>query len=56
MSRIGKNPVEIPSDIKVSIDGSVITFSSKKSSKDNLLVFDKKSNLKEDRAFWGPSR
>ena len=69
MSRIGKNPVEIPSDIKVSIDGSVITFSGKKSTmtldtKDNVkvkiegnqLVFDKKSDLKEDRAFWGTYR
>ena len=26
MSRIGKKPVSIPSDIKVSVDGAVITF------------------------------
>lgn len=69
MSRIGKNPVKVSSDIKVSIDGDIITFKNSKNSmildtrgnvevtlEDNLLVFKNRSNSKEDRAFWGTYR
>jgi large subunit ribosomal protein L6 len=69
MSRIGKNPIEISSDVKVSIDGDVITFKNSKNSMEldtkghveialegNLLTFKNKSDSREDRAFWGTYR
>ncbi len=69
MSRIGKNPVSIPSDIKVSVDGAFITFEKGKlkevldtkdnvgiSYEDNTLTFSTKSNDRKDRAFWGTYR
>jgi large subunit ribosomal protein L6 len=69
MSRIGKKPVSIPSDIKVSVDGAVITFEKGKlkqvldtkdnvgiSFEDNTLTFSTKSESRQDRAFWGTYR
>jgi large subunit ribosomal protein L6 len=69
MSRIGKQPVEIPSDVNVSIDGAVITFVKGKDSKeldtqgnvsfeiqDNKLVFSPLSEERTHRAFWGTYR
>jgi large subunit ribosomal protein L6 len=69
MSRIGKQPVEIPADIKVSVDGEVITFEKGKNSRTldtkgnvgiNLdgqtLTFSANSDAREDRAFWGTYR
>ncbi len=69
MSRIGKKPVSIPSDIKVSIDGAVVTFVKGKNTRtldtkgnvtvsfeDNTLTFLAASESKQDRAFWGTYR
>jgi large subunit ribosomal protein L6 len=69
MSRIGKKPVEFASDIKVSVDGNVITFAKGKNSVDldtkgnvnmsvdgNVLTFSTLSDSREHRAFWGTYR
>ncbi len=69
MSRIGKNPVEIPADIKVTIDGDKITFTKGNKSltldtrgnvnfelDGNVLTFNPLSDAKEHRAFWGTYR
>ena len=69
MSRIGKLPVEIPSGVEVSMDGSKIVF--KKGSiqkeldtKDNVIVkiennqivFAPKGEDRQSKAFWGTYR
>jgi len=69
MSRIGKNPVTIPAEINVSVEGNVIVF--KKGSvqkeldtkgnvevkvEDGKLVFATKSDDRQDRAYWGTYR
>jgi len=69
MSRIGKKPVEFPADIKVSVDGPIITFEKGKETRTldtkgnvginlegNVLTFMTNSNEREDRAFWGTYR
>jgi large subunit ribosomal protein L6 len=69
MSRIGKQPIAIPADIKVSVDGSVITFEKGNlkqtldtrgnvgvSFENNTLTFVKNSDHRQDRAFWGTYR
>ncbi len=69
MSRIGKQPVAVPADIKVSVDGSVITFEKGKlkqtldtkgnvgvSFENNTLTFVKNSDNRQDRAYWGTYR
>ncbi len=69
MSRIGKKPISIPSDVKVSVEGVVITFEKGKNRRvldtkgnvgitfeDNTLTFSPKSETKQDRAFWGTYR
>ena len=69
MSRIGKNPVEFASDIKVTANGNVITFTKGKNSvdldtkgyvtfevEDNKLTFKNLSDSREHRAFWGTFR
>jgi len=69
MSRIGKLPVEFTADIKVTVDGNVITFTKGKTSMDldtkgnvsfnlegNVLTFAAKSEEKAHRAFWGTYR
>ena len=69
MSRIGKQPISIPTDIKVTIDGAIITFEKGKnkqtldtkgnvgiSFEDNTLTFTANSMSRQDRAFWGTYR
>ena len=69
MSRIGKQPIECPADIKVSVDGSVITFTKGSNTrtldtKGNVgvsiegqtLTFSTNSDHRQDRAFWGTYR
>jgi len=69
MSRIGKKPVEFASDITVSSNGNVITFTKGKRSVDldtkgnvafsiegSTLTFSTLSDAKEHRAFWGTYR
>jgi large subunit ribosomal protein L6 len=69
MSRIGKNPVTVPAEVNVSVEGTVIVF--KKGSvqkeldtKGNVevkvengqIVFSAKSDDRQDRAYWGTYR
>ena len=69
MSRIGKNPVSIPTEINVSVEGDVVVF--KKGSvekkldtkgnvgvkvEDGKVVFSAKSDDRQDRAYWGTYR
>ncbi len=69
MSRIGKQPVNIPSGVEVQLDGDVLVF--KKGSvqkkldtrgnvdvkiEDGNIVFASKSDDRKDRAFWGTYR
>jgi len=69
MSRIGKNPVEIPADVKVTAEGNVITFAKGNKSltldtkgnvaftiEGNVLTFKPLSDQREHRAFWGTYR
>jgi large subunit ribosomal protein L6 len=69
MSRIGKQPVECPADIKVAVDGTVITFTKGKDTrtldtKGNVgisldgqtLTFSTNSDHRQDRAYWGTYR
>ena len=69
MSRIGKLPVVATSDINVSVDGSILTFTKGKDSvvldtkgnvgialEDNTVTFSKNSDSRQDRAFWGTYR
>lgn len=69
MSRIGKQPVEIPSDVTVSVEGAVISFSKGKLSQTldtkgnvgieldgNTLTFKTNSDHRTDRAYWGTYR
>ena len=69
MSRIGKNPVTIPAEVSVSVNGNVVVF--KKGSvqkeldtkgnvevkvEDGKIVFAAKSDDRQDRAYWGTYR
>ncbi len=69
MSRIGKLPIEAPADIKISVDGNVISFEKGKDTrtldtKGNVgialdgqtLTFSTLSDAREHRAFWGTYR
>ncbi|MEA3523841.1 MAG: 50S ribosomal protein L6 [Campylobacterota bacterium] len=69
MSRIGKKPISIPSDVKVAVNGNEITFEKGKlkqvldtkgnvnaSVQDNTLTFTAKSDDRQDSAFWGTYR
>ncbi len=69
MSRIGKLPISIPSDVKVTVQDTVITFvkgnvtqvldtrgNCSFTLEDNTLTFAKNSDQREDRAFWGTYR
>ncbi len=69
MSRIGKQPIECPADVKVSVDGTVITFAKGKETrtldtKGNVganvegqtLTFTTNSDHRQDRAYWGTYR
>jgi large subunit ribosomal protein L6 len=69
MSRIGKQPIAIPSGVEATVNGSVITV--KKGNKsididthgrvgievaDNQIVFTVNGDASQDRAFWGTYR
>lgn len=69
MSRIGKNPVAIPAEVNVSVEGNVIVFKKGSVQKEldtkgnvevkvdnGLLVFAPKSDDRQDRAYWGTYR
>ena len=69
MSRIGKKPVEAPADIKITVDGAIISFEKGKNTRTldtkgnvgisiegQVLTFSTKSEAKVDRAFWGTYR
>lgn len=69
MSRIGKQPIAIPSGIDVKVDGSKLIISKGKvtqeldtvgrvdiSIEDNTLTFGRKGEDKEASAFWGTYR
>jgi large subunit ribosomal protein L6 len=69
MSRIGKQPIECPADINVSVDGTVVTFAKGKNTrtldtKGNVgisldgqtLTFSANSDHRQDRAYWGTYR
>lgn len=69
MSRIGKQPVAIPSGVEVKLEGNLLKF--KKGNlakeldtkgdvgielKDNALIFSPKGDDRQSRAFWGTYR
>lgn len=69
MSRIGKQPIEIPSDISIKIDGNMVTFTKDNLSPvldtkgnvsvnvdGNVLSFSTLSDSREHKAFWGTYR
>ncbi len=69
MSRIGKNPIEVPAEIKVSVDGAVISFAKGNITRTldtmgnvaieldgQTLTFKNLSDSREHRAFWGTYR
>ena len=69
MSRIGKNPISIPNNVKVTVEGSVITFTKGSTTQvldtrgncgvkleENVLAFTPNSDHRQDRAFWGTYR
>lgn len=69
MSRIGKQPVVIPAEIKVSLEGTVVVFKKGSVQKDldtkgnvdvkvdgDQIVFSAKSDDRQDRAYWGTYR
>ncbi|NPA81226.1 MAG: 50S ribosomal protein L6 [Epsilonproteobacteria bacterium] len=69
MSRIGKQPVDIPSGIEVKVDGSKLLFKKGNVTKeletknnvdvkieDNKIVFSPKGDDRQSRAFWGTYR
>lgn len=69
MSRIGKQPVVIPSGVEVSINDLILVFKKGSVTKeldtkgnvdvkieDNNIVFASKSDDRKDRAFWGTYR
>ena len=69
MSRIGKQPVVIPAEIKVSLEDTVVVFKKGSVQKDldtkgnvdvkvdgDQIVFSPKSDDRQDRAYWGTYR
>lgn len=69
MSRIGKLPISVPTDVKVTLDGTVLTFAKGSTTQtldtlgncgvvleDNTLTFSTNSDQRTDRAFWGTYR
>lgn len=69
MSRIGKSPVEVPAEIKVSVDGAIVTFvkgnvTRTLDTKANVVIeldgqtltFKNLTDSREHRAFWGTYR
>ena len=69
MSRIGKQPVVVPAEINVSVEGSVVVFKKGSIQKDldtkgnvdvkvdgGQIIFSAKSDDRQDRAYWGTYR
>jgi len=69
MSRVGKNPVVIPSGIEVSVDGAVVVVKKGNNEKrldthgrvgievkDNTVVFSRAGEDKQSSAYWGTYR
>jgi large subunit ribosomal protein L6 len=69
MSRIGKLPISIPTDVKATLEGTVLTFTKGSTTQvldtrgncgvaleDNTLTFSTNSDNRADRAFWGTYR
>jgi len=69
MSRIGKQPVKIPSGVEVSVSDSIVTFTKGKDSKElnvlnrvgvsvegNEITFTAQGDSRADKAFWGTYR
>jgi len=69
MSRIGKQPVSVPAEINVSVEGTIVVFKKGSVQKDldtkgnvdvkvdgGQIVFSAKSNDRQDRAYWGTYR
>ncbi|MDD5158808.1 MAG: 50S ribosomal protein L6 [Sulfuricurvum sp.] len=69
MSRIGKLPISVPTDVNVTLDGTVLTFVKGATTQtldtlgncgvvleDNTLTFSTNSDQRADRAFWGTYR
>jgi large subunit ribosomal protein L6 len=69
MSRIGKLPISVPSEVKVTLDGTVLTFEKGSLTQvldtlgncgvdlvDNVITFSTNSDNRADRAFWGTYR
>lgn len=69
MSRIGKQPVDIPSGLEVNIEGNIIHFKKGNLAKEldtkgnvfvkvenNQLIFLPKGDNRQERAFWGTYR
>jgi large subunit ribosomal protein L6 len=69
MSRIGKQPIEVPSDISVKVDGNIVTFTKGSLSptldtkgnvgvkvEGSVLSFSTLSESREHKAFWGTYR
>jgi large subunit ribosomal protein L6 len=69
MSRIGKQPVVIPAEIKVSLEDTVVVFKKGSVQKDldtkgnvdvkvdgDQIIFSAKSDDRQDRAYWGTYR
>jgi len=69
MSRIGKNPIEVPAAVKVSVDGAIVSFvkgnvTRTLDTRGNVsieldgqtLTFKNLSDSREHRAFWGTYR
>jgi large subunit ribosomal protein L6 len=69
MSRIGKQPVVVPAEIKVSVEDTVVVFKKGSVQKDldtkgnvdvkidgDQIVFAPKSDDRQDRAYWGTYR
>lgn len=69
MSRIGKLPISVPTDVQVTLDGTVLTFAKGATTQtldtlgncgvvleDNTLTFSTNSDQRTDRAFWGTYR
>ena len=69
MSRIGKQPVSVPAEINVSVEGTIVVFKKGSVQKDldtkgnvdvkvdgDQIVFSAKSDDRQDRAYWGTYR
>jgi len=69
MSRVGKNPVEVPSGVEVKIDGLTVTAKGKRGElsytatkdveltmEDNMVTVKPANDTKKARAMWGTAR